>query len=82
MGRVADRITPYKEGGSVEDRIDEIVMHGADIHFEMMDNSGAYVGITDKKGTYHRFWFGAVKSKLVLALRETITKKELKTFGK
>lgn len=68
---MSDRITPYKEGGKVEERIDEVVMRGADVHFEMMNGHTAFLSLTDKKGVYHGFWFRAHKSKLILELTET-----------
>lgn len=40
-----DRITPYEPGGSVEDRIDEVVRTGVDVHIEMLSGSLAWVQI-------------------------------------
>ena len=68
------RITPYKEGGDIGDRIDEVVMHGADVHFEMMNDHTAFLSLTDTKGVYHGFWFRANKSKLILSLTEVSPK--------
>ena len=73
MRKIPDRITPYKEGGKIEDRIDEVVIHEADVHFEMMNAGSAFLSIKDKRGVLHNFWFIAKKSTLVLSLSETIT---------
>ena len=67
---MTDRITGYGKA-SIEDRIDEIAMRGADVHFEMMDQSGAYLSLI-KAGMEHRFWFRAEKSRLILSMTENV----------
>jgi hypothetical protein len=63
--RMADRITPYSDGGSIEDRIDEIVQTGVDVHFEALDESIAMLIV----GRYH-FRVEARKGKLFCWLYE------------
>lgn len=54
---MADRITPYLDGGSIEDRIDEIVVTApSDIHLEMMDKGLAWMRVGDDV-----FWIEAKK---------------------
>lgn len=61
-----DRITPYREGGSIEERIDEIVQTGADVHFEMMGEDTATLWIGDRL-----FNVFAEKGKLVVCASES-----------
>lgn len=63
---MTDRITPYKEGGSIEDRIDEIVQLGGRVHFEMMDNGDGWLRIGDEV-----FWVSAKKNTLRVWWSET-----------
>jgi hypothetical protein len=57
----ADRITPYKEGGNVEQRIDEIVALDAKIHIEMMSGQSAWMRIGNDI-----FWIEARKNSLFI----------------
>ena len=66
---MTDRITPYKEGGSIRERIDEIAAENASVHFEMMDFDCAFLCITSG-GMMRRYWFGVKKRSLVLNLYE------------
>lgn len=61
-----DRITPYKDGGRIDERIDEIVVSIADVHIEMMGNDSAWMRIGDEV-----FWVHAKKNKLVIRHGET-----------
>jgi hypothetical protein len=65
---MTDRITPYKDGGSIQDRIDEIVATAppAGVHFEMMDNGRAWIRIGREI-----FWIEAKGRKLVCWHSET-----------
>jgi hypothetical protein len=62
-----DRITPYKDGGSIEERIDEIVATSKDFHLEMMDEQVAWMRVGEAVFTIH-----VKKSKLVIAWREKL----------
>ena len=56
-----DRITPYKDGGDVEKRIDEIVALDGQIHIEMMDGARAWMRIGS-----NIFWISAEKRSLII----------------
>ena len=63
---MSDRITPYDEGGSVKDRIDEIVQLDAKVHIEMMDEESAWMRIGNEV-----FWIRADNGKLIIRHDET-----------
>lgn len=62
---MADRITPYEDGIKIEDRIDEIVLTGSDVHIEMLDERHACMWIGERMFTIY-----VDKGELVIALRE------------
>lgn len=62
-----DRITPYKDGGSTEERIDEIVALKGSVHIEMMDNGSAWMRIGRDI-----FWIDARKNTLTIRHSETL----------
>lgn len=70
-----DRITPYNDKHGTDTRVDEIVMTGADIHFEMLTNATAFLSIT-KHGVEQLFCISVEKRSLVLRMTETINKEE------
>lgn len=62
---MTDRITPYEEGGDIEDRIDEIVLAGVDVHIEMLDKHIACMCLGERMFTIY-----ASRKKLYIALRD------------
>jgi hypothetical protein len=63
---MADRVTPYKAGGDISDRIDEIVITSpAFVHLEMMDRDRCWLGIGDA-----HFWIRAENGKLKVGYTE------------
>ena len=68
---MTDRITPYKEGGSIRERIDEIVAENASVHFEMMCDDAAFMTITSGS-VERRFWLGVKGQAIVLNQYEEI----------
>lgn len=64
---MSERITPYKDGGRVDERIDEIVLHNLNsVHIEMMDGGTAWMRLGNEV-----FWINAIKGKLVIRWSET-----------
>lgn len=55
---MSDRITPYKAGGDIEKRIDEICMTARDVHVEMMNRNDAWMRIGEDV-----FWIHATPEK-------------------
>ncbi len=51
--------------------IDEIFAKNCAIHIEQMDNSGWYIGIDGKDGSYWQFWFGSKNRKSHVEFRHT-----------
>lgn len=62
---MSDRITPYRPGGDIKERIDEIVV-GRDVHIEMMDGQSAWMRIGDEI-----FWIRIKKQSLYIYHGET-----------
>lgn len=62
---MGERITPYRNGMSVEERIDEIVARGVNVHFEMMDGGLAFLMVGGDA-----FWLRAKKGKLIASWHE------------
>jgi hypothetical protein len=62
---MAERITPFVDGGSIGERIDEIVLSNVDVHFEALGEDFAMLVI----GTRH-FCVEARRGKLFCWLYE------------
>lgn len=58
--------------------IDEICIDGGSVHIEQMDDSGWFMGVEGKDGSYWQFWFGAKNRKSHVEFRhtETVTAEE------
>lgn len=68
---MTDRITPYKPGGDIRERIDEIVAENASVHFEMMAGGRAQLVITSD-GVERRYEVFSGGFSLILRLYEEI----------
>ncbi len=66
---MTDRITPYDEGGNIAERIDEIVMAGADVHLEMLSDGVFWLNIS-KGDKVHVFTGFAQGGKLTIRLAD------------
>lgn len=51
--------------------IDEIVIHGCNVHIERMSNDGWFMGVEAPDGDYWRFWFGSKNQKSHVEFRHT-----------
>lgn len=57
-----DRITPYHDGGKVEDRIDEILIESPTVvHIEAMSSIRSFLLVGEQ-----RFWIEAVRGDLII----------------
>ena len=66
---MTDRITPYREGGSIRERIDEIVAENASVHFEMMDSKRAFMSVTSN-GIERQYCLVSEGGELIMLLQE------------
>jgi hypothetical protein len=64
---MSDRITPYAEGGSIKERIDEIRLTGVDVHLEMLDEDAACLVLYRDGVRENRFALVAVGHKLIIS---------------